>query len=41
MGPAEPIRVQVRRAVFGLFVHQDPPRAAPPDDADPEGQPPR
>jgi membrane protein len=41
VGPAEPIRVQVRRVVLGLFVHQDPPRAASPDEADPEGQPPR
>ena len=38
VGPPEPIRVQVRRAVLGLFVHQDP-AAAPPKD--PPAQPPR
>ncbi len=38
VGPPEPIRVQVRRAVLGLFVHQDP-SAEPPKD--PPAQPPR
>ena len=28
-GPPEPIRVQVKRAVLGLFVHQDPPSQPP------------
>ena len=37
-GPAEPIRVQVRRAVLGLFVHQEPP---PQPTAPPPDQPPR
>ena len=37
-GPPEPIRVQVKRAVFGLFVHQDPP--TPPPEV-PPAQPPR
>ena len=37
-GPPEPLRVQVKRAVFGLFVHQDPP-APPPEE--PPAQPPR
>ena len=39
-GPPEPIRVQVRRAVLGLFVHQDPP-PAPPAEPGPAAQPPR
>ena len=34
-GPPEPIRLQVRRAVLGLFVHQDPPPPAPPPDQPP------
>ena len=38
VGPPEPLRVQVKRAVFGLFVHQDPP-APPPEE--PPAQPPR
>jgi membrane protein len=29
VGPPEPIRAQVRRAVLGLFVHQDPPNQPP------------
>jgi membrane protein len=36
-GPPEPLLVQVKRAVLGLFVHQDPP-AQP---KDPSAQPPR
>jgi membrane protein len=41
VGPPEPIRGQVRRAVLGLFVHQDPPRATSSGDADSGAQPPR
>jgi len=40
-GPPEPIRAQVRRAVLGLFVHQDPPSPAPPADPESAPQPPR
>jgi hypothetical protein len=36
-GPPEPLLVQVKRAVLGLFVHQDPP-AQP---QEPPAQPPR
>jgi len=40
-GPPEPIRVQVRRAVLGLFVHQDPPPPPPAAPRRPPDQPPR
>ena len=32
--PPEPLRDQVRRAVLGLFVHQEPPTRSPPTDGD-------
>ncbi|HEY1317472.1 MAG TPA: YihY/virulence factor BrkB family protein [Gaiella sp.] len=38
-GPPEPIRVQVKRAVLGLFVHQDPPPQTP--EQAPDQPPPR
>ena len=33
-GPPEPLRDQVRRAVLGLFVHQEPPARLPPTDGE-------
>ena len=38
-GPPEPLRVQVKRAVLGLLVHQDPPARPPPEE--PPAEPPR
>jgi len=34
-GPPEPLRMQVRRAVLGLFVHQKPPERTPASEGDP------